>query len=149
MMQLKGCPRCKGDATLEKDEFGKPQWHCIQCGKLYPSQESQPPPKPPTCKLCGANQVVKYGLTPLRTQRWYCKRCDSIFLNNGALYGMRYSASIIQEALALRRRRLSYESIAIILNRRHQTHMDYHTVMNWCNKSKQGALVLPAITKGG
>jgi uncharacterized protein YbaR (Trm112 family) len=31
---IKGCPRCKGDLTLDKDRFGF-CWACIQCGRIY------------------------------------------------------------------------------------------------------------------
>ena len=39
MLRLKGCPRCKGDVVVERDQWG---WYeqCIQCGYLRDLQNA-------------------------------------------------------------------------------------------------------------
>lgn len=34
MWRLRGCPRCKGDITLQRDHWGRYE-QCIQCGYLH------------------------------------------------------------------------------------------------------------------
>ena len=50
MLKLKGCPRCKGDVRIDRDEYG---WYeeCIQCGhvcdlKSVVIDQKQDPEKP-------------------------------------------------------------------------------------------------------
>lgn len=53
----------------------------------------------PICKLCGSENVVRYG-TSKGVQRWWCKNCQHKFVNNNAPSGMRTDKDQIALALS-------------------------------------------------
>ena len=43
------------------------------------------------CKFCGGQDIVRYGRTPKGVQRYMCKKCHGVFLNDKSLPYMRTS----------------------------------------------------------
>lgn len=44
MIKLKACPKCHGDMTLEKDQYGS-YLSCLQCGSIKELTEVSPAEK--------------------------------------------------------------------------------------------------------
>ncbi len=51
------------------------------------------------CKYCASLDVVRYGRTPAKKQRYHCRACGRTFLDNGAPPGMRFEAEVIATTL--------------------------------------------------
>lgn len=62
------------------------------------------------CKKCGGQRLVRYGLRKQR-QRYLCRDCDSVFLDNGALPRMRYQVEVVGDAVSLFYEGLSLNAI--------------------------------------
>ena len=61
VMRLKGCPRCKGDVLLDRDEYG---WYeqCMQCGYLCDVKNIAEAPKERTkTQNKGVTKPFKFG----------------------------------------------------------------------------------------
>jgi transposase-like protein len=98
------------------------------------------------CKLCGTDEVTKYG-TKSGLQYYWCKKCKRKFAGNNALPGMRFPPREIASAL-----NMFYEGLSLNGIRRHLDH-DYNilpsdaTVYEWMVRFTRQALEVPITSK--
>ena len=76
---------------------------------MFPTPAPVIPPNV-RCKKCGERHLARYGLRKQR-QRYLCRDCDSVFLDNGALPRMRYQVEVVGDAVPLFYEGLSLNAI--------------------------------------
>jgi transposase-like protein len=92
-----------------------------------------------TCKLCGANDVIKFGIQA-DTQMYYCKSCQRKFKDDDALYGGRVSAADISSALLEYYSGLSVNDIRRRILQEKGYEPAQSTVYQWIGKFTQKAV---------
>jgi putative transposase len=83
-----------------------------------------------TCKLCGSENIVKFGFYH-GIQRWWCKDCRHKFAANDALPGMKTPAQEVASALELYFEGVHLNEISQILCRAYEIEVSSTSVYNW------------------
>ncbi len=88
---------------------------------------------PEKCKLCGSNQIVRYGRYS-DIQRWFCKSCKRKFVENDAPHRMRTPSVQIASALSMFYEGMSFNTIRRHINQTFLNFPSNSSVFNWVIK---------------
>jgi putative transposase len=83
-----------------------------------------------SCKLCGSDDIVKFGHYR-GIQRWWCKECHHKFADNDAIPQMKTPARVVSTALNLYFEGLHPNEIPKILFRQYGIFVTNTSVYNW------------------
>ena len=83
-----------------------------------------------TCKLCGSENIIKFGFYH-GIQRWWCKDCHHKFADNDAIPGMKTPAQQVASALELYFEGVHLNEIPQILYQAYEIEVSSTSVYNW------------------
>lgn len=86
-----------------------------------------------TCKFCKSEHVIKYG-TRDGVQRYWCKDCNSKFVNNDAIPKMQNSTKDIASALQMYYEGMSENAIRRNFIQQGENYISSGTVYNWVDR---------------
>jgi putative transposase len=87
-------------------------------------------PAPVSCKLCGSNQIVKFGHYR-GIQRWWCKECRHKFADNDAIPRMKTPAKQVALALNMYFEGIRLNKIPRLLSQQYGVYVSGTSVYNW------------------
>jgi len=87
----------------------------------------------PSCKYCGATNVIRYGLKK-GVQRWWCKSCHRKFVDNDALPGMRVAKAPIAFAVNEFYDGSTIKDICLSLQARFSIYPSESTIYRWITR---------------
>ena len=86
-----------------------------------------------TCRKCGSNNVVMYGMYKT-TQYYFCNDCNSKFAGTDAYYNMKYLRSLVAKTLTYYYNGISYQGISRTLNTYDHVDLTKSTLWRWVVK---------------
>lgn len=86
-----------------------------------------------TCRKCGSNNVVMYGMYKT-TQYYWCNDCHSKFAGTDAYRDMKYLRSLVAKTLTYYYNGMSYQAISRTLNDFNQVDLAKSTLWRWVIK---------------